>query len=370
MTDPKSARRTASENSDPTAATNPLYRPQREKAGAVTHDRFEFQYNWALFEFLELHKHKKASIVFVELHEDVVFSNSVSAEDASFVFCQVKAGNGSAYTAKSLVRRVKKDKSSVLGKMFTSIADKAIDERVEKVRLVATSGFSLDLADEGFHLEEIPWSAISTETASKIKAALKLELESDFSIEKLHFHEPKLANLQHDLTVVGLIAKLISERVPQEGGNCHAIYLALQDELRRKGAVTWDYSDWDSLVKNKGLTAQRVDALFEQFSSSKSSDQLLDDFDEQTKELGYLTRERRLLRQAARAYVLDTIAGGSLAHVQAQRAICEHLSADFPSELSLAVATALIRAAPPLARDALFDDTSLTAAYLIEYLRA
>lgn len=352
-----------------TAPSNPLYRPQREKAGAVTHDRFEFQYDWALFEFLQLHKHKEASIVFIELHEDVVFSSSANAEDARFVFCQVKAGNGSAFTPKSLVRR-KKDKPSVLGKMFTTIADKAIDAKVDKVRLVATSGFSLDLADKGFHLEEIPWSAISTETANQITAALKLELQSDVSVEKLHFHEPKLANLQHDLTVVGLVAKLISERVPQEGGNCHAIYLALQDELRRKGAVTWDYSDWDSLVKNKGLTAHRVDALFEQFSSSRSTEMLLDDFEEQTKELGYHTRERRLLRHAARAYVLDTIAGGSLAHVQTQAAICEHLNVQFPSPMSPAALAELLKAPPPSVRDTLIDDMSLTAAYLIEYLRA
>ncbi len=348
---------------------NPLFHSQREKAGSVTVDRFDFQYNWALFEFLELHKHKKASIVFVELHEDVVFSSSLDAAEARFVFCQVKAGNRSAYTAKALTSR-RKDKPSILGKMFSAIENKNIEERVERLRLVATAGFSLDVAEKGFHLEELPWSALAPKTANQIVEALKLELKSDISVNKLHFHEPKLPNRQHDLTVVGLIAKLISERVPQESANAHAIYLALQDELRRKGSVTWDYSDWNSLVLNKGLTAQRVEALFEQFTSSQSIDELMDDFDEQTKELGIPTRERRLFRQAARAYVLETLAGGSLAHVQTQAAICEMLRDKWPAQLSMNILEGYSKETPAAARETLIDGTSLMAALIIEYLRA
>ncbi len=63
--------------SNGTQASNPLYVSQREKAGAATFDRFNFQYDWALYEFLEQHKRNQVSIVFVEFHEDVVFSSSL-----------------------------------------------------------------------------------------------------------------------------------------------------------------------------------------------------------------------------------------------------------------------------------------------------
>lgn len=343
--------------------------PQREKAGAATFDRFNFQYDWALYEFLEQYKEDRASIVFVEFHEDVVFSSSLDAAEARFVFCQVKAGASANFNKKSLVKRVKQ-KPSVLGKMFTSVGDKRIAERVDKVRLVATGGFKLELAEKGFQLEEIPWDALTPETANEIGAALAAELGTDCALEKLHFHKPRLAELQHRRTVIGLIADLISERVPNEGGNCQAIYLALQDELRRKGVVTWDYSDWESLVRNKGLTGQRVDALFEQFASSDTAEELLSDFDYATADLQFEPRERRKLRHAAQTYVLNTLDGGSLAHLQVRGSICRHLQSDFPLRLSVEHLTRLVDACPDVARGQLVDRTSLTAAYIIEYLRA
>ncbi|MCF1365224.1 DUF4297 domain-containing protein [Burkholderia cenocepacia] len=369
MRDPKPRLTKTAAASNGTPASNPLYVSQREKAGAATFDRFNFQYDWALYEFLEQHKLNQVSIVFVEFHEDVVFSSSLDAADARFVFCQVKAGASANFNKKSLVKRIKQ-KPSVLGKMFTSVGDKKIAARVDKVRLVATGGFKLELAEKGFQLEEIPWDALHQETANEISAALAAELGTDCALEKLHFHKPQLPELQHRRAVIGLIADLISERVPNGGGDCQAIYHVLQDELRRKGVHTWDYSDWESLVRNKGLTGQRVDALFEQFASSATVDDLLSDFEYATAQLQYEPRERRKLRQSARTYVLNTLDGGSLAHLQVRAAVSKHLQADFPLRLTTDLLTSLVAASPDVVREHLVDETSLAAAYIIEYLRA
>jgi hypothetical protein len=354
--------------SSATTASNPLYVPQREKAGAATFDRFNFQYDWALYEFLGKHRDNEASIVFVEFHEDVVFSSSLNADEARFVFCQVKAGASANFTKTSLVKRVKQ-KPSVLAKMFTSVDDKRILERVDKVRLVATGGFKLELAEKGFQLEEIPWDALSPETANEIKTALEGELGAGCAVEKLRFHKPELGELQHRRTVIGLIADLVSERIPNGAADCRAIYLILQDELRRKGVHTWDYSDWESLVSNKGLTGQRVDALFDQFASSKTVDDLLSDFEYATADLQYEPRERRKLRQAAQTYILNTLDGGSLAHLQVRASICKHLESDFPLRLSVELLARLISACPDVVREHLIDQNFRTAAYIIEYLR-
>jgi hypothetical protein len=352
-----------------TVASNPLYVSQREKAGAVTFDRFNFQYDWALYEFLERYKLNHVSIVFVEFHEDVVFSSSLNADDARFVFCQVKAGASANFNKKSLVKRIKQ-KPSVLGKMFTSVGDMKIASRVDKVRLVATGGFKLELAEKGFQLEEIPWDALHQDTADEIGAALAAELGTDCALEKLHFHKPQLPELQHRRAVIGLIADLISERVPNGVADCREIYLVLQDELRRKGTHTWDYSDWQSLVRNKGLTGQRVDALFEQYASSATVTDLLADFEYTTADLRYEPRERRRLYQSARTYVLNTLDGGSLAHLQVRTAILQHLQTDFPLRLTIDLVRMLVAVCPAVARDNLIDDTALSAAYIIEYLRA
>ncbi|PRG51704.1 DUF4297 domain-containing protein [Burkholderia gladioli] len=348
-------------------APSPLFEPQREKAGAVTADRFSYQYDWALHEFLELHHRGEASIVFVELHEDVVFGTSLDADDTSFIFCQVKAGGAAKYTTAALIKR-SKGKNSILGKMLSSIAAQGIAERVQKLGLVATRGFSLKLKTSGFSLDEIPFGKLEEKTANAIREALKTELNPNIPVEKLHFREPSLDMRSTRRAVIGLISDLLTERNPAQHSNNTQIYVVLTDELRRKGAVAWDYSDWDQLVARKGLTGDRVEALFAQYSSTTSTDELISDFDSQARELGYLAREVKRLRESARTYLLNTLAGGALGQVQVSDAIREHLSM-LDDVLCRATLERLINDCTPVVSEHLRDREARTAAYIIEYLR-
>lgn len=342
--------------------------PQREKAGAVTASKFSYQYDWALHEFLELHHRGEASIVFVELHEDVVFSTSDDAEAASFIFCQVKAGGKSGFNKSSLVRRSGKSKNSVLGKMFMSMSAKSIADKVHKLGLVATQGFSLELANRGFSLEEIPFNQLEAGTANAIRDALKDELKSDVELGKLHFREPTLDTRSTRRAVIGLISELITERSPEQKSNTTQIYVVLADELRRKGQVTWDYTDWNQLVERKGLTGARVEALFRQYSSMESTSELLRDFESQAAELGFLTRDVRRLREAARTYVLNTLAGGALVQVQVSDAIRTHLGT-LDDALSRGSLNLLLDDCPAAVAENFSDSDARVAAYIIEYLR-
>jgi hypothetical protein len=48
----------------------------------------------------------------------------------------------------------------------------------------------------------------------------------------------------------------------------------------------------------------------------------------------------------------------------------KHLQADFPLRLTTDLLTSLVAASPDVVREHLVDETSLVAAYIIEYLRA
>nr|WP_284507774.1 dsDNA nuclease domain-containing protein [Caballeronia sp. GACF4] len=347
---------------------NPLFSPQRETAGAVTAERFSYQYDWALHEFLELHHRGEASIVFVELHEDVVFGTSLDVEETSFIFCQVKAGGKNGYSSHALIKR-SGAKNSVLGKMLSSIAVKDIAERVQKLGLVATRGFSLKLKTSGFRLEEIPFSELEDKTADSIRTSLQTELNADVPVEKLHFREPSLDTRSTRRAVIGLISDLLTERNPNQHSNSTQIYVVLTDELRRKGEHAWDYSDWDQLVMRKGLTADRVEALFAQYSSTASTDELINDFNSQVRELGFLTRDVKRLRERARTYLLNTLAGGALVQVQVRDSIREHLST-LEEVLCRQTLESLINTCAPVVTEHLRDSESRVAAYIIEYLRS
>ncbi|MDR5855777.1 dsDNA nuclease domain-containing protein [Caballeronia sp. LZ062] len=345
-----------------------MYAPQRETAGAVTADRFSYQYDWALHEFLELHHRGEASIVFVELHEDVVFGTSLDADAASFIFCQVKAGGRSGFSTKALVKRTD-GKNSILGKIFSSVEAKEIAKRVHKLGLIAARGFSLNLKTSGFSLEEIPFGELEEKTAEDIRAALKAELNSEAPLEKLHFREPSLDIRSPRRAVIGLISDLLTERNPSQLSNSTQIYVVLTDELRRKGAIAWDYSDWDQLVARKGLTADRVEALFAQYSSTASTDELISDFDLQARELGFVTRDVKRLRERARTYLLNTLAGGALVQVQVRNSIVEHL-ASLDGALCRSTLDLLVGRCASIVSEHLREEESRVAAYIIEYLRS
>jgi hypothetical protein len=143
----------------------------------------------------------------------------------------------------------------------------------------------------------------------------------------------------------------------------------LTDELRRKGAIAWDYSDWDQLVAQKGLTADRVEALFAQYSSTASTDELINDFDSQARELGFLTRDVKRLRERARTYLLNTLAGGALVQVQVRDSIREHLST-LEGAMCRQNLESLVNGCAPVVTEHLRDQDGRVAAYLIEYLRS
>ncbi|MBB6317316.1 dsDNA nuclease domain-containing protein [Paraburkholderia tropica] len=334
----------------------------------MTADRFSYQYDWALHEFLELHHRGEANIVFVELHEDVVFGTSLDAEATSFIFCQVKAGGKSGYSTQALIKR-SGAKNSILGKMLSSIAVKDIAERVQKLGLVATRGFSLKLKTSGFRLDEIPFSELEEKTANVIRDSLKAELNANVPVEKLHFREPSLDTRSTRHAVIGLISDLLTERNPNQHSNSTQIYVVLTDELRRKGAIAWDYSDWNQLVARKGLTSDRVEALFAQYSSTASTDELINDFDSQVRELGFLTRDVKRLRERARTYLLNTLAGGALVQVQVRDSIREHLST-LEGVLCRQKLESLVNSCAPVVSEHLRDQESRASAYIIEYLRS
>ena len=112
---------------------NLLFEPQREKAGSQTFSKYSYQYHWALCRILKEHNGEKEYAVFVELHEDVVLSNSLSVNDAQFEFSQIKT-NQTKFTKNNIIKL--KNGSSVLGKLIDSTLNKKYTERIIDINLV------------------------------------------------------------------------------------------------------------------------------------------------------------------------------------------------------------------------------------------
>lgn len=244
---------------------NPLLGTQREKVGAVTFEKYLYQYHWALFRILQEHGNQKEYAVFIELHEDVVVANALDEERAAFEFNQVKT-NKAAFTAKNLVKL--KNGSSVLGKLISSSAAKPFKDQVSSLNLVSVKEYSLKLKSD-LDLDDICVEDLHDETLNTLTSAIKTEIGVDQLPPNLHFIVSGLSSNQFQDLVIAEIAKVINNLFP--GSNCNSIeiYRALYDEVTRKGIVTTDFTNWNSLLRNKALTSVTVSQVINQFTSVK-----------------------------------------------------------------------------------------------------
>ena len=168
------------------ANSNPLYTPQREKAGAQTFGKYMYQYHWALYRIFKEHAVEKEYAVFIELHEDVVLANSLEVEQVKFEFNQVKTTNGK-YTDKKLIKPDSETKSSILGKLISSGTNPVYLERVNSINLVASNGFSIPQKIKGIDLQDISINDISDDCLKSMSDAIIKELSSDSFPINIHF---------------------------------------------------------------------------------------------------------------------------------------------------------------------------------------
>ncbi|WP_303905025.1 DUF4297 domain-containing protein [Thiohalomonas denitrificans] len=221
--------------------TNPLGMPQRERSGASTFGKYEYQYHWALCRIIDEQRNAREYALFMELHEDVVLADSLEANTAMFEFSQVKNIGSPKYNITSLTK-TKDGKGSVLGKLISSVINKPFSNRLSTVNLVATCGFNIALIDNALNLDVITVGDMSEKSIKALKLSLSEELGSDVFPDSLRFVVPSLSITNQQDSVIGKISTLISDIFPGSHCNAEYIYRMLIDELHRKGAVTYDYA--------------------------------------------------------------------------------------------------------------------------------
>ena len=285
---------------------NPLAAPQREKSGATTFGKYEYQYHWALYRVIDEQKDNNEYALFIELHEDVVIADSLDVNSAQFEFNQIKNISTPRYNIKNLVKR-KDGKSSVLGKLIQSSSNKKFTNKIKNINLVASCGFKFELKEKDLELEEIRVGELSDDSILELKKALNDELGSDGIPCNLKFIVPKLhIDGQQDF-VIAKIADLVDHLFP--GSHCSAvsIYRMLIDDLHRKGEVTYDYTKWDELLKKKALTSNDVRDAIQAHTTTKTNDAIMSDFDLISHDIGLKYLEKRDLRRRVERLNIERI---------------------------------------------------------------
>lgn len=281
---------------------NPLAIPQRENAGANTFAKYDYQYHWALCRVLREHETTNQYLVFVELHEDVVLATSDKAELANFEFNQIKNYSTSPWKINKLISR-KKPKNSILGKLMLGVNEKPFYDKLKSLNLVATCGYELEQKEPTLKLKLIRKEDLTDLSITKFKEALKDEIGSENFPDFLQFVTPDLSATGFKESSIGLISELIEKNFPGCHSNPIYIYRSLIDELYKKGQVSFDFTKWDEVVKEKALSRAQVEKVIHENSSIKDENKIHEYFTKICEELGLKYHQKIKLERAFDRYL-------------------------------------------------------------------
>ncbi|QZA78689.1 DUF4297 domain-containing protein [Deefgea tanakiae] len=288
------------------SGNNPLATAQRETAGAQTFEKYEYQYHWALCRILGAHENSDDYVVFIELHEDVVLATSTDESIARFEFNQIKNVSSSAWSKQKLtsVPKVKAKivTNSILGKMLQGVREKPFVDKLNSLDLVATCGFNLPPKIDGLKLSIISIGDLHDDCLKDIQAALDKELGTYPIPKTLRFITPDLPASGFQDVAIGRISKLVDVKAPGAKCNASTIYRVLIDDLHRKGAVAFDFTEWNNLVKNKGTTHSDVERVISSYTESRGIEVFLQDFEDILNEFELKSNKRIQIRRAFERY--------------------------------------------------------------------
>ncbi|MBT2622836.1 DUF4297 domain-containing protein [Chryseobacterium sp. ISL-6] len=302
---------------------NPLLATQREKAGSETFEKYSYQYHWALYRILNDHIKTKEYAVFVELHEDVVISDSLDSSKARFEFNQVKTTKG-RFTAHKLVHQ-KKNKKCVLGKLISSGYGKPFKDKITELNLIALNDFSLTLKIEGLSLNKITLDDLSDAQFKELEDAIKNELGIPSLPPNIQFIVPELSEKNFQNDVIASIAKLVSVLFPSSHCSPLEIYRLLIDEINRKGKLTYDFTKWDELLTNKALTSLTVTEVINSFTNIKEEAKVETEFYAICSELKINSINSKLLKRSFDRYRTKRISNSSTVQMDTTNFIVDQI---------------------------------------------
>lgn len=315
--------------------SNPLAAAQRETAGAQTFEKYEYQYHWGLCRILGAHENSDDYVVFIELHEDVVLATSTDESVARFEFNQVKNVNAPPWNQKKLTSvpnaTAKKVTNSILGKMLQGVRKKPFVDKLNSLDLVATCGFNLPPKADGLKLSIISIGDLHDDCLKDIQAAIDKELGTYPIPKTLRFITPDLPASGFQDVAIGRISKLVDVKAPGAKCNASTIYRVLIDDLHRKGTVAFDFTEWNNLVKNKGITHRDVETVISSYTESKGIEVFLQDFEDILKDLELKSNKRIQVRRAFERYHNAVRLERTLIAIDNQQAVKDAVERNFES---------------------------------------
>lgn len=251
----------------------------REKSGATSSNRFDYQKDWTIAKLIELHTTKSDYLILCDYHEDVVILDS--EENPSFgTFVQVKTNKTNNWTSTRLVKRNNgKDGellNSILGKLTSTVQQFSDHKPDMAVVSNARFNFNLSTGTNSLALNMVMLSDLAAGELEKIDDAIKAEC----GIDKYHlnyeccFEVSDLSLQDHSSHTKGKIIKFLEDIGHDKTANALALYRVLFDSVKNKTNIEASIADYNELLAKKGIGKSYIDKMIQTIASSKDVNEM------------------------------------------------------------------------------------------------
>jgi hypothetical protein len=236
----------------------------RETAGARSSNRFDYQKNWSICHFLELHQDDQDYLIVFDHHEDiVVFNHSISPDSACFY--QVKSKKSGNWTIYSLAKCKEGDHdSSILRKLYMNFEN--FPNFTLKMAFVSNQGLNAKnkisgkrsvvkyLRFHGMHINDKKVCANALEKKNKSFSNLS-------GLKLFEFQCTPLALEDHAAHTKGRLTEFFEDQFPAETINIALAYRTIFDEVKRKTNFENSAHSQLDVIKEKSLSKREFNGM-------------------------------------------------------------------------------------------------------------
>jgi hypothetical protein len=237
--------------------------PPRERAGARSANRFDYQLDWALCRLLELHRTGNDYVILIDYHDDVLVLDS--ATDPQSVYCyQIKTKGTGNWTRTMLLKQKRGETGmlpSILGKLYQHV--QTFHDPVKLLCFVSNAYLKLNhgSADETTEaLDDFVFDSLEADERAAILDALAAECgvaTNCIELVKFRFSRSTLAPQGHPDQALGKLVNFLEEIPEAHAIPGPAFYRTLKQELARAFHYEGTPGDFESLCACKSITRKR-----------------------------------------------------------------------------------------------------------------
>jgi len=287
----------------------------REKAGAKTAARYEFQANVSILKILDIHKAGDDYRAIFDHFDDLTILNS-SSNPTRIKFIQIKGREGvGTWTIKQLVKEelAKAKPRSVIGKMYKNAAD--FPTETDSISFVTNGIFKFKLKD-GTTTNSDNTVIKAPDLDDSELSAIDAVLEPDFPNPRtpavegiLFFERTNLPMQEQAVFVTGRLVQYLETYGAGESFSVQALYNVLYQNIAARTRSTEESNSADEFNARKSLSRDEIESLI---SRARSKKQFQDSWPAISVEMtaaGYTSVEVIRAHTAAISYIMGRARG-------------------------------------------------------------